>query len=344
MCLSVFLFLFIIVDSFTHLDDFIQRRVQTTIIFKYYLMMIPMIFIQTSPIACLIAMIYTMGKLNYNNELIAMRGGGLSIYKIVLPIFILGIILSLFTFLISEKILPKTQKLSEHIKIKHIDKKAHSEEILKNLAIYGFQNRQFFINVFNAKTNELEGLTILEQDNRQNVISKMFANKVTWINNSWIADRCLVYKFDEYNHVLDSQYLENHKLSFEETPDDFLRQRQKISHMNSWELLDYINKLSGSGAETAIRYLWIDLYQKITSHFNCLIMIFIGLPCSIAIRRKAVGFSSIGISTLVALLYYVILAISIALGKNNIFPALASVLITPAIFVCSSIYLISLNP
>jgi lipopolysaccharide export system permease protein len=303
-----------------------------------------MVFVQTSPLASLIAIIYTMGRLNYNNELIAMRSGGLSIYKIAYPIFMAGIILSLSIFLISEKIVPKTQKLSDFIKNQYIDKEIRSDEIIKNLAIYGLQNRQFFINVFNTKTNELDGLTILEQDKKQNVTAKIFANKAKWINGFWVAEQYLVYKFDEYNHIIDSQYLENNKLSFEETPEDFLRQNQKIIHMNSKELLGYINKLTSSKAETAIRYLWIDFYQKISSYFTCLIMIFIGLPCAIVIRRKAVGFSSVGISALVALLYYVVLAISIALGKNNIFPALASVLITPAIFVSSSIYLISLTP
>jgi len=344
MCAAVFLFLFIIIDTFTHLDDFIQRKVGAVTILKYYLALIPMIFVQTSPIACLIGMIYTMGKLNYHNELIAMRSGGLSIYKIVLPIFIIGIIISLINFVIAEKLLPKTQKLSDNIKAQYIDKDLHSDEILKNLAIYGFENRQFFINVFNSKTNELEGLTVLEQDERQNVVSKIFANTTKWKDGSWISDQCLVYRFDKYNRVIDSQYLENYKLPYEETPEDFLRQRRKISHMNSKELLDYIEKLSSSKVETAIRYLWIDFYQKVASHFTCLIMIFVGLPCSIAIRRKAVGFSSIGISALVALLYYVILAISIALGKNNVFPALASVLIAPAVFVSGSVYLISLTP
>ena len=133
-------------------------------------------------------------------------------------------------------------------------------------------------------------------------------------------------------------------MNLDETPSDFLRHRQKIAYMNSRELFNYIVKLSGSGAETAIRYLWIDLYQKMFSHFTCLVMIFIGLPCSIAISRKAVGFSSIGISVLVALLYYVLQAVSIALGKNGVFPALASALITPIVFLASSIFLISLNP
>lgn len=344
MCVTIFLFLFIIIDCFSHLDDFIKNKTQGILILKYYLLIIPSIFMQISPIACLIAIIYTMGKLNYNNELIAMRSGGLSIYKIVFPIFILGIILSLFSFFISEKLIPKTQRLSDNIKSQYINLKPISQEVIKDFAIYGFKNRQFFVNVFNTKTNQLEGLTVLEQDNQQNVVSKIFADKVYWKNGSWIANQCLVYKFDKFNHIIDSQYLKNYKFNFQETPQDFLIQKQKISYMNSRELFDYITKLSSSGAQTAIRHLWIDLYQKIFSYFNYLIMIFIGLPCSIVIRRKAVGFSSVGIGILLALLYYVAFGISIHLGKNNTFPALASVLITPSIFISVSIYFVSLTP
>ncbi|MDD5005286.1 MAG: LptF/LptG family permease [Candidatus Omnitrophica bacterium] len=343
LCILIFLFLIIIVDSFTNLDDFIKEKLSIAIVLKYYLAIVPTIFIQISPIACLIAMIYTIGKLNYNNELIAMRSGGLSIYEIVLPIFIIGVTLSLFSFLVSEKIIPRTQMLADSIKAKYIDKKPFSEDVIKNLAIYGFQNRQLFINTFNTKTNQLEGLTILEHDRRQNMISKVFANKVAWRNNSWVADQYLLYNFDKSNHVTNSQYFENYKLNIMETPEDFLRQRQKINYMNSKELFDYIDKLSGSGAETALRYLWIDFYQKVSAHFTCLIMLFIGLPCSIAIRRKAVGFSSIGISILVALSYYVMQAVSIALGKNSVFPPLASVLITPLIFISASVFLISIQ-
>jgi len=343
-CLAIFLFLFVIIDSFTNLDDFIKNKIPVMVVMKYYLAIIPTVFVQTSPIACLIAMIYTMGKLNYNNELIAMRSSGLSIYKVVTPIFAVGVILSLISFLVTEKIMPITQRLSDTIKAEYIDRKHSGEEIYKNLAIYGFGNKQIFINLFNAKTNEIEGLTVLKHDKRQNVISKVFANKVKWKDGAWIADQYLFYKFDLYNHVTDSRYLENYAFKMEETPEDILRQRQNINYMNSQELFNYISRLSGSGAETALRHLWIEFYQKMLSHFTSLIMILIGLPCAITVRRKGIGFSSVGISVLVALLYYVILAVTVALGKSNVFPALASVLIAPVLFICAAVFLISITP
>jgi len=340
----VFLFLFIIIDSFTHLDDFSKSGTAFAIIIRYYAAAVPSVFVQCAPIASLLAMVYTMGKLNYNNELIAMRSGGMSIYRIVSPVIVAGIVLSLSIFLLSEKIAPRSQEAADKIKNQYIEAKPSAAEVLNNLAIYGFSNRQFFVNTFNTKTNTLTGLTILEHDNRQNVIAKLFAQNITWKENRWVADKCFVYKFDVDNRLSDYKYHENYVVPIEEKPEDFLRQHQQMSYMSSAELRDYIKKLKGSGAETAIRNLHIDLYQKMIAPFTCLIMIFIGIPCSMAIRRKAVGFSSVGISILIALLYYVLQAVSIALGKNNIFPVAASVMLTPLIFVCSSMYLINVSP
>ena len=330
---------------FSNLDEIIKNQVSISIIIQYYLTFLPTIFLQTSPFACLISIIFILGKINYHNELIAMRSSGLSIFKITFPIILCGMIISLINFVISEKIISSSQKLSDRIKTQYIEKKnVVTIATLKNLAIYGFENRQLFINVFNSKENTIEGLTILEQDDRQNVISKLFAKRAQWKEGHWQAYECLVYNFNRQGKIIGSDYLEDVKLEISETPRDLLKQMQKIEYMNSRELLDYITKLSSSGAEVAIKNLWIDFYQKLFAPFTCFVMIFIGIPASMSLGRKMVGFSSIGIGIFVALLYFVFQAIGIALGKNGIFPAMASVLITPALFLCSSIYLILLSP
>jgi len=344
-CILAFLFLYIIIDMFGHLDEIIKNQVSMSIIVQYYLTFLPTIFLQTSPFACLISIIFILGKINYHNELIAMRSSGLSIFKITFPIVLCGVVISLINFILSEKIISHTQKFSDKIKSQYIEKEdAIALVTLKNLAIYGFENRQLFINVFNSKENTIEGFTILEQDDRQNVTSKLFAKRAMWKDGYWQAYECLVYEFSRQGKIISSDYFKNLKLEISETPRDLLKQMQKIEYMNSRELLDYIMKLSSSGAEVAIRNLWIDFYQKIFYPFTCFIMVFIGIPTSMSIGRKMVGFSSIGIGIFVALLYFVFQAIAIALGKNGVFPAMASVLIAPSLFLCSAIYLILLSP
>jgi len=340
-CLFVFVFLYVIVDLFCLLEDILKNKVPLIIIFRYYLAFLPRIFIQISPFSCLISIMYTLGKINYHNELIAMRVGGLSTFRISFPIILFGLIIVFINFIFSEKVVSENQRIADQIKSQYIEKKNFpAAAILTNLAIYGFQNRQLFINTFRTKENEIDGLTILEQDKKQNVISKLFAKKVIWKKDYWQAYECWRYNFDHQGSVIGSRYFENIKLEISEKPQDILTQVQKIEYMNSRELLDYILKLSNSSAEAAIRNLWVELYHKMVMPFTCIIMLFIGIPASFILSRKMVGFSSIGISIVGALMYFLIQTMSLALGKNGILPPLASALITPLIFLFISIYLI----
>jgi lipopolysaccharide export LptBFGC system permease protein LptF len=91
------------------------------------------------------------------------------------------------------------------------------------------------------------------------------------------------------------------------------------------QLDDYIWKLSKSGAVTVIRNLKVDLYNRYTSCLTVLIIIFLGIPFSFIMRRRSTGLSSVGFSLVLGFLYYVLNAVSIALGKAGLLvPILAS--------------------
>ncbi|MCR4336834.1 MAG: LptF/LptG family permease, partial [Candidatus Omnitrophica bacterium] len=53
----VFCFLYVLVDSASNLDEFIDRKIPLTILIQYYLSYLPVIMVQTSSIACLIAVL-----------------------------------------------------------------------------------------------------------------------------------------------------------------------------------------------------------------------------------------------------------------------------------------------
>ena len=109
-CLFVFIFLFIIIDIFSNLQDIVRNHPPIIKIVELYIYSIPIIFAQTSPMATLLATLFTLGGLNQSNEIIAMRSSGLSIFHIIKPLILFGIILSLGIFLVNETITPETQK------------------------------------------------------------------------------------------------------------------------------------------------------------------------------------------------------------------------------------------
>ena len=129
-----------------------------------------------------------------------------------------------------------------------------------------------------------------------------------------------------------------------ETPHDFISQRQRPDFMTIVQLDDYIWKLSRSGASTVIRNLKLELYQRFTSPLTSLLIILLGIPFSLMMRKRATGLSSIGISIMVGFLYYILDAVIIALGLGGVLtPILAASLSHIAIFVFS-LYLINSLP
>jgi len=348
-CLLTFLFLYIIIDVFSHLDEILKQKANLELLGSYYLAYLPIIFVQVSPIACLLSTLYTFGSLNRNNELIAMRSAGLNIFQISKTVIIFGIIVSALVFWVNDRFVPSSMYLTERIKTQMESGtkkgKEKEREIITNLSMYGLKNRLFFVNKFSLATNTMERIIILEHDERQNITKKIVANKGVYKDGAWTFYQCITYNFDENVQIKgEPQYLEEEVMDIPETPHDFLNQMLHPDYMTISQLKNYMERLSKSGATTVIRNLRVDLYQRFASPFTSIVIILLGIPFSMIMKKRATGMSSVGLSIMVGFLYYVFNAISVALGKAGILmPALAASL-SHIIALITAIYLIEHTP
>jgi len=348
-CLLTFFCLYIVIDVLSHLQDILKHKVPLEILLRYYLAYLPIIFTQVSPIACLLATLYTFGKLNRDNEIIAMRSCGLSIFQIIKNVLIFGMIISVFGFWIFDKFVPASLSLTEKIKARiesGIEGPSQKEnEVIRNLSMYGLKNRLFFISKFYPAAKTLEGITILEHDQNQNIVKKIVATKGEYKDGLWKFYNSITWDFDENGQSKhDPQYLEEEIMAIPESPADFLSQGQRPDFMNIKQLDDYIWKLSKSGAMPVVKILKVDLYQRFTAPLTNILIILLGVPFALIMKKRATGMSSIGISLMVGFLYYVLNAISIALGKAGIIiPGLAASL-AHILSLFASLYLINKLP
>ncbi|MFT7668840.1 MAG: lipopolysaccharide export system permease protein [Planctomycetota bacterium] len=89
--------LFIIMDLATNLDDFLEpwpdgSTVSSAIISAYYLFNLPFLFLQAAPFITLIAGLFTLTRLLNNNELGAALAAGIGGRRVLLPIFLGGLL------------------------------------------------------------------------------------------------------------------------------------------------------------------------------------------------------------------------------------------------------------
>ncbi len=347
MCLFVFLFLYVVVDILSNLQDIIKHHPPLLKVVELYLYTLPLIFTQTAPVGALLATLFTLGGLNQTNEIIAMRSSGVELSRIIRPFWVIGLILSLGIFWISETVLPQAQRMGTLLKHVYIDKKAtgESESPLENVAVYGFNNRLFFINKLYPKSKTIEGLTILEHDNHQNVTSKIYAEKAVWRENRWILYQAFIYRLGDNQRVRgEPLYFTNTFLKIQETPQDFLRQNIPVESMNIKELSQYIARLPEKEVNRTVTRLKVDLYQKMVFPFTALVVILLGIPSSVMIGGRAVTFSSIGLCLGISFLFYVLFAVSLALGKGGGLPPFVAACASHTLFGLLGLYLITRIP
>ncbi|MFH1888783.1 MAG: LptF/LptG family permease [Candidatus Omnitrophota bacterium] len=348
-CLLTFLFLYVIIDVFSHLDEILRQKANFQMLGSYYLAYLPIIFVQVSPVACLLSTLYTFGALNRNNELIAMRSSGLNIFQITRTVIIFGVIVSACVFWVNDRFVPSSMALTEKIKTqmesgaKKAQEKGH--EVITNLSMYGLRNRLFFVNSFSPATSTMEGIIILEHDDKQNITRKIMANRGIYKDGLWRFYQCITYNFDENVQIKDEpQYAEEEIMEISETPYDFLHQMLRPDYMTISQLDNYLWKLSKSGATTVMRNLRVDLYQRFTSPFTSIIIILLGIPFSMMLKKRATGMSSVGLSIMVGFLYYVLNAICIALGKAGILIPWLAASLSHIVALTSALYLIHALP
>lgn len=348
-CIFSFLFLYIIIDLLSNLDEILKHRATLMLLTRYYLSYLPVMFVQVSPFACLLSTVYTFAKLNHNNEIIAMRSSGLSIFEIAKNVLIFGLFISFLVFWVNDKFVPAALTENQKIKIQIEEgsgsHKAKKLEVILNLSMYGSRNRLFFISKFFPNTKTMEGITILEHDDNQNLTKKIVADKGTYVDGLWRFSQCITYDFDRNGQVIDEpSYFEEEIMAIPETPRDFANLRQKPELMDIHQMQDYIWRVSKSGATTVIRNLKVDLYQRFTMPFTSIIIILLGIPFSLMTGKRATGMASIGISIIVGFLYYILDAVFLAIGKSGLLMPFAAASMSHLIVLSTSLFLIARLP
>jgi lipopolysaccharide export system permease protein len=101
-----FFFIFVVNVLLLKAEDIFSKNVPFEDVFLIILYSIPKYMIFTIPFGTLVGSLMAMGRLNADNEILALRASGISIFKIFVPIFILGLMLSVISFVFNDYFVP----------------------------------------------------------------------------------------------------------------------------------------------------------------------------------------------------------------------------------------------
>src|SRR3989338_4195520 len=204
-CVFVFIIMAVIIDIFSFIENIVKFKIPVTSIIAFYVYYTPTIFLQVVPMAVLLSTIYVLSNLNKHNEIIAMKSSGISLWRILTPILIMGILISLVTFIVNDKVIPVSSRVSSAIRRDELEKekrKANQGKIIQNVAIYGAGNRIVFARNYDTEKKTLDDIIIHEHDASSNLISKITAQSGAWTAEGWKFQKVIIYKIDNAGRIL----------------------------------------------------------------------------------------------------------------------------------------------
>ncbi len=310
-----FVGIFILVDLFDHANKFIDNKVGPGIVVLYYLYYMPWIVVLTAPVAMLLASLLSVGRLARSNELMAMKGGGVSLYRILAPVLLVAVGLSFASLFTGEVLMPPATRRRLEIKETHLTRRA-DRAVRTDIIYIRPDGVMFLARRFNVGRQTLTEVTVEEFDDESNPTTRIDAERGHWKDGHWVLEDGRVRRFTPDGEEATS--FESYVLPYTEpSPDDLRTRRLEPEEMGYAELRSYIKKLRASGNNP--RDLDVQLQLKISFPFVTLIMTLIGAPLAAATRRT--GFAlSFTAALAVSFIYFGLIQVGDVLGSQGLLP------------------------
>jgi len=311
--LCLFTGIFVLVDLFDNAHSFIDNEVSVGIVFLYYAYYLPLIVVLTSPIAMLLATLLAVGGLSRKNELMALKGSGVSLYRILAPVLALSVAVSLANVFIGELILPPATRQRLLIKETSITRRA--SEIVTNDALnVTTDGTMFLARRFNSRARTLEEVTVEEFDESNSPTSRIDAKSAVWEDDEWVFYEGSLRRFTATGEEVTNFDTLEPGYS-EPLPSELGVRKLKPDEMAFRELRSYIVRLKASGNDP--RDLAVQLQLKLAFPFVTVIMTLLGGSLAAGARRSGFALSFAAALT-ISFFYYGVLQVGQVLGRQGI--------------------------
>ena len=308
---------YLAVDFFEKIDDFMEAGLPLSKALIFFTLKMPFIVAQIIPVCILLAVLVVFSLMARNNEIIAIKSSGINVYYIFKPVLIIGILLGILLFLLSDVVVPITMEKSNTIWFREVKKKTTIISQEKNIWIKGIRLITY-IKYFNPKDRSVHGITLYKFDENFKLISRIDAQKGVFEQAEWLLYEIMEQNLIKENGKYDITFHKKKAKKLDFLPDDLKRVAKKSEEMTFTELLSYIKKVEAEGYDATIYK--VDLHAKIAFPYICIIMCMVGTGIASRgrIKEGTPVVIAYGIGT--AFLYWIFYSFCLSLGYGEMLP------------------------
>ena len=323
--LGVMSFVMILLGNLNKIADLvINKGVNMFSVAKIFLFMAPYIVTYALPISVLIAVLISLGRLSSDNEIIAIRANGINLFSLVIPLLLIGIILSLFLVIFNDRASAYAH-FNYRKTLLDIGVKNPTAAFEEGVFINSFQKYILFIYRVDQKKNRLGNVRIYEpqgEDKPTRTIVAKAGEFITMPEKNTVKLKLIDGTSDEPDPEDPTKFFKlNFKTYFMNLNlmqnQDKDKMGKKPKDMTIQELENEINKLKKDNIDPTP--LVTEITERVTLAFSALVFVLMGTSFAIITRRREKSIN-IGIAVVIMIVYYPLFIGCEAMGIEGFLP------------------------
>lgn len=299
------------------LGDANKYRLSLVLIVKLLGLRMPEYMIQTAPIAVLLGTLLGLGNLTSHSETIAMRASGLNFLQLVIPVMLIGLLISVGGVMMNEYVVPRALRAYESEKDSALREKKTA--VIPHFS-YDFKDgdviqKRIYAARFDPASESMEQVTI--EEFTEGRLSRIIqTSQMYWNGSGWFFKEGSIYQINENNFYpikVERGYI---KYALNLTPTEIRRYDEDTENKSISELKAYINKHTAKNSKERQKLL-VDWHMKFSIPCASFILALLGTPVALQPQRRtnAAGF---GLCILYILLWYAFMGIGSYLANVSV--------------------------
>ena len=317
----VFVFLFEAFTFFELLDDIARHRIAFIVVADYFLFLTPYLLYQLAPLAALVAILVTLGIMSKNNEIVACKASGISLYRLAVPLLFAGLALASSMIVLDDTFLPYANQRQDALR-NLIKGKPPQTYRQPERWIFGENSKIYNYDLFDPAQNLFGGLTVLEIDPLTfEVRRRVFAARAKWSDAQklWLLESGWLREFSGGTIVRYERFNVRDLPELTEPPGYFNREVLPAIQMSYPQLRRYIDDLRRAGFDVSA--LTVQWHRKLAFPLIAPVSMLLAFPFAFLVgTRGAIGGVAVGIA--IGIIYWLGAELLAAMGGVGQLPPL----------------------
>ena len=293
-----------------------EGKVEAYLIFKWFIFRVPEDMQYIFPAATMMATLFVFGRLSKENELAAFLASGISLARLMVPVAVFGVLVTVGVFLFIDRAVPPSMRISQQIWEEKLRAAGPPNTVYKdNILVKSDAQQLLYLGRLVLRDGSFHNL-LLREYGPTGLKTMTAAPSGRWKGDGvWTLDNPVVTRVGAGGEIT-TERRHAGELKLAVTPSDLQERERDINEMSIRDILEKIRRLQKRGLAST-RNLQVEMYLKTAFPISALIFAFIGAAIGISPSRSG-GFIGFGVSLVLTFLYYVVMSLASSLGKTGV--------------------------